>query len=153
MGNIFNPDFVDFIRCLNKWQVQYVLVGGYAVILHGYPRTTGDMDIWVNPAKENYQKILKTFSDFGLSVFDMTEENFLNTKKYDVFKFGISPVRIDLMTEVKSLDFNDTFSKAVWMEIDEDVKAKTIHINQLIQTKKASNRPKDIDDLNNLKSE
>ncbi|MFI5205397.1 MAG: nucleotidyltransferase, partial [Candidatus Paceibacterales bacterium] len=132
-------------------KVEYVLVGGYAVILHGYPRTTGDMDVWVNPTKENYKRILKSFSNFGMSIFDMTEENFLNTKKYDVFKFGTSPVRIDLMTEVKGLNFEETFEQAIWIDIDEKVKAKTIHINQLIQTKKASNRPKDIDDLNNLK--
>jgi len=81
MGDIFNDDFIDFIACFNKHNVEYVLVGGYSVILHGYIRTTGDMDIWVNSTKENYQKNLKSFSDFGLSVFDMTEQNFLNTDK------------------------------------------------------------------------
>src|ERR1700746_1015357 len=114
MGDIFNDDFIDFITCLNKREVKYVLVGGYSVILYGYARTTGDMDIWVKPAKDNYEKIVKAFSDFGLSVFDMTEKNFLNTSEYDVFRFGTSPVQIDLMTSVKGLDFDSTFDHAVW---------------------------------------
>jgi len=150
MGDIFNDDFIDFIACFNKHNVEYVLVGGYSVILHGYIRTTGDMDIWVNPTKENYQKILKSFSDFDLSVFDMTEQNFLNTDKFDVFRFGVSPVQIDLMTAVKGLTFETAYNHAIWFDTD-GIKIKTIHINELRRAKQASNRPKDIDDLNNLK--
>jgi hypothetical protein len=63
-----------FIQSLNKHEVQYILVGGYAVILHGYRRVTGDMDIWVNRTKENYPRIAPAFADFGLPLFDMTEE-------------------------------------------------------------------------------
>lgn len=73
MGNIFNTDFRDFITALNKNAVKYILVGGYSVILHGYPRTTGDMDIWVERSDENYTKILMAFEDFGMPVFDMTK--------------------------------------------------------------------------------
>lgn len=149
MGDIFNDDFIDFISCLNKYEVEYVLVGGYSVILYGYTRTTGDMDIWVNPTASNYKKILRSFADFGLSVFDMTEENFLNINKYDVFRFGVSPVQIDVMTTVKGLDFETAYTHAVWFDTD-GIKIKTIHINELIRAKKASNRPKDIDDLSNL---
>lgn len=61
MGNIFNSDFRDFIMALNKNAVKYILVGGYSVILHGYSRTTGDMDIWVERSDENYSKIVKAF--------------------------------------------------------------------------------------------
>ncbi|MBI1692689.1 MAG: hypothetical protein FYV88_4120, partial [Bacteroidetes bacterium] len=64
MGNIFNTDFRDFIAALNRNQVRYILVGGYSVILHGYPRTTGDMDIWVERSKENYLKLKEAFDDF-----------------------------------------------------------------------------------------
>ncbi len=90
MSNIFNDDFKDFIKALNNNKVEYILVGGYAVILHGYNRTTGDMDIWVNQTKENYQKIVKSFHEFGTPVFDMTEENFLKKLlflKYSLFSF------------------------------------------------------------------
>ena len=150
MGDIFNDDFIDFIACLNKCEVEYLLVGGYSVILYGYARTTGDMDIWVSPTKDNYKKIVKAFGDFGMAIFDMTEGNFLNTAKYDVFRFGTSPVQIDLMTKVKGLDFDSAFSHAVWFETD-GIKVKVIHINELRRAKSESNRPKDIDDLENLK--
>ena len=77
MGNIFNDDFRDFLFMLNKHQVRYVLIGGFAVILHGYSRTTGDMDIWIDRTKENYQRLKCAFEEFGMPVFDMTEDNFL----------------------------------------------------------------------------
>jgi len=88
MGNIFNDDFRDFILALNKHDVQYILVGGYAVILHGYRRVTGDMDIWVNRTKENYSKITLAFAEFGLPLFDMTEQKFMDADTADVFSYG-----------------------------------------------------------------
>jgi hypothetical protein len=69
MANIFNDDFRDFLDALNHNEVKYILVGGFSVILHGYPRTTGDMDIWVQRSSENYQKIKKAFFEFGMPVF------------------------------------------------------------------------------------
>lgn len=61
MGNIFNNDFRDFINALNHYEVKYILVGGYSVILHGYSRTTGDLDIWVNKTIENYERLKSAF--------------------------------------------------------------------------------------------
>ena len=78
MPNIFNSDFREFILALNNNKVEYILVGGYAVILHGYRRTTGDLDIWVNTTKENYQKLLTAYNEFGLPVTDITADNFLH---------------------------------------------------------------------------
>lgn len=94
MGNIFNDDFRDFIQCLNDCNVEYILVGGYSVILHGYSRTTGDMDIWVRKTGDNYIKLVKAFNQFQMPVFDMTLENFLNHPSWDVYSFGIPPVSI-----------------------------------------------------------
>ena len=68
MGNIFNSDFAEFIGLMEKQKVDYILIGGYSVILHGYPRTTGDMDIWVRPSRENYQMLKKCFYEFGLPI-------------------------------------------------------------------------------------
>lgn len=85
MANTLNADFADFILALNQEKVEYLLVGGYAVIFHGYNRTTGDLDIWINPTPDNYNKLVKAFSVFGMSLFDMTEEKFLATDRYDVF--------------------------------------------------------------------
>ena len=63
MGNIFHDDFRDFVKALNNQQVKYLLVGGYSVVLHGYARNTGDIDIWVNPTIDNYMKLVKSFHD------------------------------------------------------------------------------------------
>ncbi len=73
MGTIFNNDFRDFIQAMNNHNVDYILVGGYAVILHGYRRVTGDMDIWVKRTNENYSKLSLAFAEFGLPLFDMTD--------------------------------------------------------------------------------
>lgn len=97
MAAIFNDDFRNFIQALNNNNVEYILVGGYAVILHGYRRATGDMDIWVNRTKENYSKLTGAFLQFGLPVFDMTEEKFLNADTADVFSYGRPPVSIDII--------------------------------------------------------
>ena len=106
MSNIFNEDFSDFINCCNKNNVQYILVGGMAVILNGYTRTTGDMDVWVKRSSENYKQILAAFHEFRMPLFDMTEERFLSDQ-FDVWSFGRDPVRIDLMTTVTGLDFDE----------------------------------------------
>ncbi|NOT37282.1 MAG: hypothetical protein HOP11_07870 [Saprospiraceae bacterium] len=77
MGNIFNPDFREFIQLLNRNEVVYILVGGYSVILRGYPRVTGDLDIWVERTAHNYSQLCKALYDFNMPVFDMTQEIFL----------------------------------------------------------------------------
>jgi len=149
MGNIFNEDFRDFIRCFNEVGVKYILVGGYSVILHGYARTTGDMDIWVERTSENYLKIATAFSKFGMLVFEMTEDALLNNRNIDVFTFGRPPSSIDIMVQVKGLTFDDCYPKAVYFEED-GLTIRTIFINDLIEAKKASGRAKDINDLENL---
>lgn len=149
MGNIFNDDFRDFIEAFNHHKVEYILVGGYSVILHGYSRTTGDLDIWVNKTIENYSRIKKAFHLFGMSFFDMTEYNFLENSDLNVFSFGRPPVSIDIMTEVKGLNFEDSFKESQIIEV-ENLSIRLLHYNHLIKAKKSSGRPKDIDDIENL---
>ncbi len=148
MADYFNEDFKDFIRALNNQQVDYILVGGMAVILHGYVRTTGDMDIWVNRTKENYQLIVKAFRQFGMPVFDMTEERFLS-QDFDVWMFGVEPVKIELMTAVKGLEFEEAY-KASQLHDEDGMPVRYLHINSLIEAKKAAGRYKDLDDINQL---
>ena len=150
MGNIFNDDFRDFIQQLNKADVHYLLVGGFSVILHGYSRTTGDMDIWVERNQENYLKLKDAFFKFGMPVFDMNEENFLEHPSWDVFTYGIPPSAIDVMVNLKGLDFKLCYENAVFFK-DDDLTIRTINLNHLIAAKEAANRPKDIDDIQNLK--
>lgn len=149
MGNVFIEDFQDFIRCFNSHGVDYLLVGGYSVILHGYPRTTGDLDIWVRKSEENYRRIVKAFQAFGMGVFDMTLENFLYNPAIDVFTFGRPPVSIDLLTGVKGLAFEESFSRSTVRNV-EGLEVRLIHIDDLRTAKEAANRSKDKDDLDHL---
>lgn len=149
MGNIFNEDFRNFITCFNDNNVKYILVGGYSVILHGYSRTTGDMDLWVERTSENYKNIRAAFLQFGMPVFDMTENAFLKNETFDVFTFGKPPSSIDIMVAVKGLDFADCYLNSVYFDED-GLKVRTIYINDLISAKKASGRSKDLNDLENL---
>lgn len=151
MGNIFHEDFRDFLSALNGQEVRYLLVGGFAVILHGYSRTTGDMDIWVERTPENYLRIKKAFLQFGMPVFDMTENNFLSHPNWDVFTFGLPPVAIDLMVKVKGLVFESCFINSQLFE-DEGLQIRTISLNDLLLAKKLAGRAKDVNDLENLPS-
>jgi hypothetical protein len=149
MGKILNKDFREFIQSFEKNNVEYILVGGFAVILHGYPRTTGDIDLWVNRTKDNYKKIEFAFLDFGMPLFDMTQDNFLHHKYWDVFTFGKSPVAIDIMVKVKGLEFETSFKNAVFFK-DEGLNLRTLSKDDLIKAKLAVKRGKDLDDLENL---
>lgn len=144
-----HPDFLDFIKAFNETGVKYMLVGGYAVIFHGYARNTGDMDIWVEKTQENYQRIMQAFQIFGMPVFDMILQNFLDTEKLDVFSFGSPPVSIDVITSLKGLNFEDTYPFAEEKNTD-GTPVKIISLDKLLEAKKASGRPKDLQDIQHL---
>lgn len=149
MGNIFNSDFQDFISALNNNKVKYLLVGGYSVILNGYNRTTGDLDIWVRKDAKNYQCILNAFAEFKMPLFDMTKKNFLENESLDVFTFGRTPVSIDLMTSVKGLNFDESFKNSKIHSI-ENLSVRVVNLNDLLKAKQASARPRDLDDIEKL---
>ncbi|MEP6794768.1 MAG: nucleotidyltransferase [Saprospiraceae bacterium] len=149
MQNIFNPDFQDFIRSLNESDVKYILVGGYAVIIHGYNRTTGDLDIWVERSVENYHKLIQAFQKFGMPVFDMSMNNFLENYDLDVYTFGRPPVSIDVMLSVKGMDFKEVYSN-LEKRIVEGLEVKVISLSELLKAKAASGRNKDLDDIEKL---
>jgi len=149
MGNVFHEDFRDFISALNKYEVEYIIVGGYSVILHGYSRTTGDLDVWVHKTNANYKKLVSAFHAFGLSIFDMTENNFISNPRIDVFSFGRPPVSIDILTDVKGLVFSECIVKSLLMKV-ENLNVRVIDIRDLRKAKTASGRAKDLDDLENL---
>lgn len=149
MANLFNPDFRNFLQALNLGKVDYILVGGYAVILHGYERVTADMDIWVRCTPKNYIKLVRSFHAFGMPVFDMTLQNFLDVEQWDVFRFGRKPVAIDIMTKVKGLDFEEAFKESEVRNID-NIAVRLIHYHHLISSKKQAGRNKDLNDLENL---
>ncbi len=149
MGNILNEDFQEFIGALNKAKVKYVLVGGYSVIYHGYPRTTGDLDIFVEVSISNYQKLTNAFSIFKMPVFDMSENNFINNNDIDVFSFGRPPISIEILKQISGITFDQVFKNAIVVDF-EGLNIRIIHLSDLIKNKKASGRPKDINDIENL---
>lgn len=104
--------------------------------------------MWVNKTKENYNRLKKAYQQFGMPLFDMTEDNFLGDE-YDVFGIGVQPVRIEVMTSVKGLLFDETYAMAQTYEED-GLQIKFVHINHLIQSKKASGRFRDLDDIEQL---
>jgi predicted nucleotidyltransferase len=148
--NIFNQDFQDFIQSLNKHGVEYILVGGYAVILRGYSRSTGDMDIWINKTDLNFNKLVPALAEFGLPIEAVPKEKFFS-EQYDVFSIGLPPRAIELMTVVKGVDFSDAFQSSTVEQID-DIQIRVIHLKNLIQAKKAAGRYKDLNDIENLPS-
>ncbi|GAB2528351.1 nucleotidyltransferase [Spirosoma aerophilum] len=150
MANLFNTDFQDFLAALQKQKVLYVLIGGYSVILHGYNRTTGDMDILVEKSIDNYERIVKAFLDFGMPTFDMTADNFLNNPAFDVFTFGRQPVAIDILTAIKGLTFKEVFFHSSEVDVD-GISIRLIHYNHLIRAKEAAGRPRDLNDIEQLK--
>jgi hypothetical protein len=125
-------------------------LGGYAVLIYGYSRNTGDMDIWVNATEENYNNVKRAFDEFGMPVFDMTKEAFLNNSDTDVFGFGVPPVKIDILTKAKGLEFDEAY-KNIEIRNIEGLDIKLIHINDLLRAKAATGRAKDIDDIEHLK--
>jgi hypothetical protein len=152
MGNIFNNEFLEFIDCLNKCKVRYILVGGYSVILHGYPRTTGDLDIWVDCELNNYENLKKAFNKFGLSLFDMSQSNFLDIDRFDVFRFGRPPLAIDIITSLKGLYFGKAYNN-IEKRLFEGVEISYLSFQDLINSKKSAGRSKDLNDIENLELE
>ena len=145
---MFSQDFSEFVELLNKHNAEYLIVGGYAVGLHGHPRYTGDLDIWLNPTEENAIKILKCVNEFGFSSFNLKVEDF--TKEGNIIQLGYPPLRIDLLTEIDGVSFSDCFENRKVVDID-DLKVNFIGYQDLLKNKKETGRPKDLDDIDNLK--
>jgi hypothetical protein len=148
MGTIeLPPDLSEFLRLLSSHGVEYLLVGGYAVGLHGYPRTTGDMDVWVNPSAENASKLVNALVDFGYAASHLSPTPFTNPAK--IVRLGVPPVCIDLIMSISGADFASSYARR---KLDESagVPVSLISLDDLKANKRAAGRPKDIDDLNYL---
>lgn len=145
---MLSRDFKEFVELLIKNKAEYLVVGGYAVAIHGYPRYTGDLDIWLNPTPENAKSILRAVNEFGFSSFNLTESDF--TKPGNVIQLGYPPLRIDLLTEVDGVTFEECFINRKEVQIDNLV-VNFIGYEDLIKNKKESGRLRDIDDIENLK--
>jgi hypothetical protein len=137
-------DFKEFLQLLNDHEVEYLVVGGYAVNFYGYVRTTGDMDIWVAIHSENAKKLVTVLRAFGLSAKNVREEMFLDAKK--VFQLGIPPFRIDILMSLSGIDFTSCYAKRTVDSVD-GVTVHMLSFEDLKTNKKASGRTKDLGDL------
>jgi hypothetical protein len=144
---MFSPDFKEFVELLIKNDAEYLIVGGYAVGVHGHPRYTGDLDIWVNPTSDNALKILACVNEFGFSSFNLKPEDFM--KEGNVIQLGYPPVRIDLLTQIDGVTFIECYQNRAQMDID-GLLVSFIGYQDLLKNKKASGRLRDLDDIENL---
>jgi hypothetical protein len=148
MATIHLPqDFKEFLRLLNENQVEYLLIGGYAVGYFGYPRATSDMDIWVAINPSNADKIVTVLKEFGFNPPDLSKDLFM--KEWQLIRFGIPPVRIEISTSISGVNFDECFVEKVETVLDGE-KVNLISLNHLKMNKKASGRHNDLADLDNL---
>jgi len=148
MATIHLPqDFKEFLKLLNRNKVEYLLVGGYAVGYHGYPRATADMDIWVAINQKNAGRIISVLKEFGFDVPDLSEDVFLKEKQ--VIRMGQPPVRIELLTTLSGVGFDECFKEKSQVAI-EDIKVNIISLKHLKINKAAAGRYSDKADLEKL---
>jgi len=145
---MFNQDFKEFIESLNASQVRYLVVGGYAVALHGYPRYTKDLDIWIDRTPGNAARMVKALETFGFGSLDLQATDFLQADQ--IIQLGYPPNRIDLLTSVPGVDFAACYASKVQVKV-EGVPVNFIDLENLRKNKKASGRLQDLADLENLK--
>ena len=143
---MINKDFKQFIELLNKNNVRYLVVGGYALAFHGFPRYTKDIDFWVWVNEENAKNLVKTLMEFGFSSLDLQEDDFLNPGY--VVQLGRPPARIDLLTSVTGLDFEECYESRVHIEI-QGSEIDFIDLENFKKNKKAVGRHQDLADLEN----
>ena len=140
-------DFKEFIALLNANKVQYLVVGGYAVAFHGVPRYTKDLDIWINPTKENAARIISALIDFGFASLNIQLEDLLTPDQ--TIQFGYPPIRIDLLTSIDGVVFSECYPRKNVIG-DSDICIDVIDLENLKKNKKASGRSQDIADLEHL---
>jgi predicted nucleotidyltransferase len=144
---VLNQDFKEFIQSLNDNQVRYLVIGGYAVALHGYPRYTKDIDIWVEMTPENAACMIQSLEQFGFAALDLRAEDFLTPDQ--VIQLGYPPNHIDLITTPDGIDFATCYATYVEVEMD-GTSVKFIDLENLRLNKRASGRLQDLADLENL---
>ena len=144
---MLNQDFKEFIQFLNDNSVKYLVVGGYAVAVHGHPRYTKDIDIWIEISLENANNLLKALQQFGFGSLGLNIQDFLNPDQ--IIQLGYPPNRIDLLTTIDGVDFANCYPARLEIIID-DITVNFIDLNNLKLNKKASGRFQDLADLENL---
>ena len=140
-------DFKEFLRLLNAQSVEYLLVGGYAVGHYGYPRYTGDINIWIARHQATAEKVTTVLKSFGFDSETLAPDLFLRERS--IIRMGVPPVRIEITNYIDGVDFTDCYARRLSATID-DVPVSVISLDDLKVNKRAAGRSKDLDDLENL---
>jgi hypothetical protein len=145
-----HPDFRDLLALLNEHEVEYLIVGGYALAFHGAPRFTGDIDVFVRPDPENAKRILAALSDFGFQFSNLSVDDFQTPDK--VVQLGLPPVRIDLITSISGVSWEVAQAHRE-PGVFGDVPVAYIGRDEFVANKRATARKKDLADLEALGEE
>ncbi|MCU0918637.1 MAG: hypothetical protein MUC88_29380 [Planctomycetes bacterium] len=140
-------DFREFLRLLADSGVEYLLIGGYAVGYHGYPRATQDLDVWIATNPDNADRMVGALRLFGFDVPELSRELFLT--RDTIVRMGVPPIRIEVATTLSGVDFHDCYANRIQVELD-GVPVSIMSLPDLKANKKAAGRHKDLDDLEHL---
>lgn len=140
-------DFREFVELLDRYEVAYLVVGGYAVAFHGHPRYTKDIDIWIHAEEANVERLLQALIEFGFGSLGLKKEDFLQPEQ--VIQLGYPPNRIDLLTSLPAVDFSTCLRSAEELEIG-STHVHFIGLDDLRKCKRAAGRPQDLADLDRL---
>lgn len=149
--NIFKEEFVDFMKLLNKNEVKYILVGGLAVNYHGYARSTGDVDLWLDDSENNRKQLVNALADFGVEGATVFLTHPL-VAGYSEILLG-NGIYVDFMSNMTALkqdQFQDCYLSSEKFQVN-DTEVNFLSLDKLIEEKTKSGRPKDLDDVEKLK--
>ncbi len=142
-------DFVEMLSALNAAGADYLVVGAHALAAHGVPRATGDLDLWVRATPGNAERVLEALRSFGAPLFDLSIDDL--TRPEVVFQIGVAPVRIDLLTSISGVAFEEAWQGRTEASV-EGVTFGVLGREELLRNKRATGRPKDLLDVEVLES-
>lgn len=145
---MLSQDFREFLQSLNDHDVRYLIVGGYAVAVHGHPRYTRDLDVWFEMSLENADRLIAALRAFGFGSLGLTAPDF--TVPDRIIQLGYPPSRIDMLSTIPGVTFDECHRSRVESVID-GVPVNVIDLESLKRNKRASGRPQDLADLDNLR--
>ena len=141
------PEFIELLRAFSAADVRFLVVGAYALGLHGRPRATGDLDVWVDPTPENAPRVMQALADFGAPLHDLTAEDL--SREGITYQIGIAPLRVDVLTTLTGIKFSEAWPERVRQDVG-GLEADFIGRAHFITNKRATGRHKDLGDIEGL---
>ena len=146
---MLNPDFRDMLSAFVAEDVEFLVVGAYALAAHGVPRATGDLDLWVRPSSPNADRVLRALEEFGAPTTDLTSEDLVSPDV--VFQIGVEPRRIDILTSIDGVEFDTAWPDREEIEV-EGIELPVLGRRDFIANKRALGRPQDLADVARLEA-